>query len=273
MEQISDKNIDETSVKKKKIDINGNAYTVIYSVVIVIVVAILLTIASTALKPAQELNIKIEKQENILKTVGKGGDAKNAANKATYIDEQYKQYIVESYVVDMSGNKKEGDAFTTELKVELAKPEAERSLPVFIYRDGNELRYVLQLRGKGLWGPIWGYVAFESDMNTIAGVIFDHEGETPGLGADIITNNFQAPFKGKEIFEGDKLVSITVQKPGSNPLDKHTVDGLSGGTITGNGLQKMIADNLNVYSGFINKIKSENENKLVEINEENISDE
>jgi Na+-transporting NADH:ubiquinone oxidoreductase subunit C len=272
MGKISDKNTDETSVKKKKIDINGNAYTVIYSVVIVVVVAVLLTIASTALKPAQQLNREIEKKESILKTVGKGADAKNAANKAEYIGKEYETYIVESYVVDAEGNKKEGDAFSTELKVELTKLAEERSLPIFIYKDGEQLRYVLQLYGKGLWGPIWGYIAFESDMNTVAGAIFDHEGETPGLGAEITTNKFQKPFEGKEIFDGENLVSITIQKPG-NPLNNHTVDGISGGTITSRGVQQMIGDNLKVYSGFINRIKSESVDKLVEKNEENISDE
>ena len=243
---------------KKKIDVNGNLYTVIYSIVIVVVVAVLLTIAATALKPAQQRNREIEKKENILKAVGKAENAATATNKAEYIEAEYETYIVDSYVVDEAGNAKDGNAFTTELKAELAKPANERSLPVFVCKIGKQTRYVIQLYGKGLWGPIWGYVAFESDFNTIAGVVFDHEGETPGLGAEISTAQFQKQFAGKQIFEGNKFVSISVQKP-DKALDNHTVDGVSGGTITSKGVQEMLAANLNIYSGFFNKMKSENE--------------
>jgi len=251
--------------EKKKINVNGNVYTVIYSIVIVVIVAVLLTIAATALKPAQQRNMEIEKKENILKVVGKAQDAGTVSNKAKYIEDEYEKYIVDSYVVDEAGNRKAGNAFTTELKAELAKPANERNLPVFVCKIGEQTRYVIQLYGKGLWGPIWGYIAFESDFNTIAGVVFDHEGETPGLGAEIVTEHFQKQFEGKEIFDSNNLVSITIQKPGGT-LNNHKVDGLSGGTITSKGVQNMLAGNLNIYNGFFNKMKSENEkNNLSEI--------
>ena len=272
MENNDTKDIKKTA-ERKKININGNMYTFVYSVVIVVIVAVLLTIAATALKPAQQRNIEIEKKENILKTVGKAEEAGTVQNKAQYIEDEYEKYIVESYVVDESGNKIDGDAFATELKVELAKPAGERRLPVFVYKNEEQIRYIIQLYGKGLWGPIWGYVAFESDFNTIAGIALDHEGETPGLGAEITTAQFQKQFAGKQIFDGNNIVSITIQKPGG-VLNNHTVDGISGGTITSKGVQDMIAGNLNVYRGFFDKMKSENgKNDLTEIDEKNISDE
>jgi Na+-transporting NADH:ubiquinone oxidoreductase subunit C len=253
---------------KKKININGNTYTVIYSIVIVVIVAVLLTIASTALKPAQQRNREIEKKENILKAVGKAADAGNMEDKAGHIEQEYEKYIGNnSYLTDMSGNKKDGDAFKTELKAELVKPEAERLLPVFVCRDGEQLRYVLQLHGKGLWGPIWGYIAFESDLSTVAGVVFDHEGETPGLGAEISTASFQRQFEKKQINNNGNF-PIIIQKPGGT-LNNHTVDGISGGTITSRGVQQMLADNLKLYKGFIDKIKSENENNSIEMNDKN----
>ncbi|MDR1553281.1 MAG: NADH:ubiquinone reductase (Na(+)-transporting) subunit C [Prevotellaceae bacterium] len=256
--------------KRKKININGSAYTVIYSVVIVVVVAVLLTIASTALKPAQKLNQEIEKKENILKTVGKVDKEKAKDNKARYITEEYKKYITESFAVDINGNIldiTDSIVFTLELKRELAKPEAERCLPVFICKDGEKLRYVLQLHGKGLWGQIWGYIAFENDMNTIAGVVFDHESETPGLGAEITLDVFQKQFEGKQIDEETSL-PIIIQKPGGS-LNSHTVDGISGGTITSRGVQQMFADNLKLYKGFIDRMKSENKNNSIETNDKN----
>ena len=261
------------SSNKKKINVNGNTYTVIYSIVIVIIVAVLLTVAATTLKPAQLRNMQIEKKENILNAIGKGQNTGTVNNKAQYIEDEYEKYIVDSYLVDLFGNTKDGDAFNTELKSELAKPAGECSLPVFVCKIEEQTRYVIQLYGKGLWGPIWGYLAFEDDFNTIAGVVFDHEGETPGLGAEINTESFQKPFTGKQIFAGDNLVSITVQKPGAT-LTKHTVDGISGGTITSKGVQDMLAKNLNLYSGFFSKMRSENEkNNLTETDEKNVSNE
>ncbi len=109
---------------------------------------------------------------------------------------------------------------------------------------------MVPVRGKGLWGPIWGYMALESDLNTISGAVFDHKGETPGLGAEINTDWFQEPFTGKTIFdESGKFVSITVVKGGADPSDPHGVDGISGGTITSKGLEEMLADCL---AGYVN---------------------
>lgn len=270
MENNSDIKNKQDNTGRKKINVNGSAYTVIYSVIIVVIVAILLTVASTALKPAQKLNQEIEKKENILKTAGKTDKEKEKTDKGKYISAEYAKYISKSFAVDINGNVldiADSIVFTLELKRELVKPETERCLPVFICKDGEQLRYIFQLHGKGLWGPIWGYVAFENDLNTIAGIVFDHEGETPGLGAEITTDIFQKQFEGKKIDEENSF-PIIVQKPGGE-LNSHTVDGISGGTITSRGVQQMIADNLKQYKGFINKMKSENKNNSIETNDKN----
>ena len=112
------------------------------------------------------------------------------------------------------------------------------------------------MRGTGLWGPIWGYIALNDDMSTIYGATFDHQGETPGLGAEIKTAKFQEAFKNKTIFnEDNQLVSIIVAKAGENAPARHRVDAISGGTITSKGLQKMLLDDLTCYSEFLNKKK------------------
>jgi Na+-transporting NADH:ubiquinone oxidoreductase subunit C len=94
--------------------------------------------------------------------------------------------------------------------------------------------------GTGLWGPIWGYVSMNDDMNTIYGATFAHQGETPGLGAEIATPGFQQQFKGKKIFDesGNLLPSRLPIKRNSSA--EHKVDAISGGTITSKGLQKML---------------------------------
>jgi len=233
----------------------GNTYTFIYAAVMVIIAAAILSSAAIVLKPRQQKNIEIEKKSNILTSVNKGLDAGKAADKTAYIEQQYDKYITNSYVVNTKGEKVDGDAFTVDLHKEMAKPDDQKLLPVFECKDDDgSIKYVLPIRGKGLWGPIWGYVALEDDMNTIYGAIFDHKGETPGLGAEISQRWFQTPFTGKKIFDDNgNFVSIQVVKGGASPDDIHGVDAISGGTITSKGLEAMLKDNLGLYVNFLKK--------------------
>ena len=184
-----------------------------------------------------------------------------ADDKNTYINEEFGKYITDSYVVDFQGNKVETDAFEVmlTLNAEIRKPQEERNYPVFVYSEnGGPKKYVLPVRGKGLWGPIWGYIALEEDLNTIYGAVFDHKGETPGLGAEINTDWFQAPFAGKTMFdENGKFVSIEVVKGGADPSNPHQVDAISGGTITSKGLEAMIQDCLAGYVAYFKELANE----------------
>ncbi|MCG8373185.1 MAG: NADH:ubiquinone reductase (Na(+)-transporting) subunit C, partial [Balneolales bacterium] len=160
------------------------------------------------------------------------------------------------YVVNSKGEKVDGDAFVVDLKKEHAKPVAEQKLPIFECEIDGKVKYIIPLRGSGLWGPIWGYMSVEDDMNTIYGANFDHEGETPGLGAEISTSMFEEPFKGKKLFDGNgKFVSILVAKASEKAPIEHKVDGISGGTITSKGLEKMLKDDLSAYKAFFNSKK------------------
>jgi len=230
---------------------NSNSYTLLYAAIMVILVAAVLASVSMALKPAQKRNYEIEKKQNILTSV-------NIESTASDAEQLYAEKIVKEYVVDTKGNLVEGaDAFNTDLKVELSKPADQRLLPVFECQTKDGLKYVLPVRGAGLWGPIWGFVSLNDDMNTIYGATFDHEGETPGLGAEISTKGFQSQFPGKTIFDGsEKLVSVTVTKAGQEAPIEHKVDGISGGTITSKGLQKMLLDDFTSYQEFLKKKKS-----------------
>lgn len=234
----------------------SNRYIFIYSSVMVVVVAALLAIAALGLKPYQDKNAEIEKKSNILKSVGKAIPA-DVASKNQWVEEQYAKYIVKSYVIDSLGNMKAGvAAFDIDMKAEVAKPGSARNLPIFEFRnDDSTTLYIIPLRGKGLWGPIWGYVALEKDFNTISGSNFDHQGETPGLGAEINTAEFQQQFKGKQLFEGDKFVSIKVAKGGMSKGGVHEVDGISGGTLTSKGLEAMISGSLRPYQLYFQKNK------------------
>ena len=220
----------EITEKKKGLfsDTNSNAYIVLYSTVMVVIVATLLALAALGLQKRQYDNELNEKKQAILASLSAS-------------DQRYDEFI-DAYVVDKNGARIDGeDVFA--LLNDLPGAYAAGKFPVFEARDG---RVVVPVTGMGLWGPIWGYVALEKDMNTVAGVIMAHKGETPGLGAEISTAKYQANFVGKTIFEGDKFVSVTLRKGGAKD-PAHEVDAISGGTKTSDGVTAMLYNSLANY--------------------------
>jgi Na+-transporting NADH:ubiquinone oxidoreductase subunit C len=222
-----------------------NTYTFLYAATMVILVAAIVSVVAMTLKPLQTRNMVTEKKQDILAAVNIESTAENA-------EKIYAETVVNSYVLDINGEKKKGEAFITDLKKEMAKDPAERSLPVFECQSEDGIKYVFPMRGSGLWGPIWGYVSLDSDLNTIYGATFDHEGETPGLGAEITTADFRDQFVGKKIFQ-DSALAFTVAKKGEVAPEEHSVDGISGGTITSKGVQRMLLDDFSLYLPFLKK--------------------
>ena len=227
---------------------HSDTYTIGYAAGITILVAVLLALAATALKPAQDANIALEKKKNILMSVGYEG---------TNYDKDYDSYIT-SEVVDIEGNVVAGvDAFDIDPKKEAKRSEAERLLPVFIYSSSEGKYYIFPVTGKGLWGSIWGYIALNDDLETIKGTVYDHKLETPGLGAEITKEWFQQAFEGKKIFnENGDLESIHVKKGRGNKLDDYSVDGISGATITSKGVDKMLIKYLGYYMPYFKNKKN-----------------
>ncbi len=228
----------------------SNRYVFIYASVMVIIVALVLSTAATLLMPFQERNMRIEKMQNILSTIG------IAASRSEAIS-MFEKYIENSKVVNNKGEEIPGDAFEINLQDENRKPADQRQLPLFIANLDGERFYIVPLRGTGLWGPIWGYLSFKSDLVTIAGANFDHASETPGLGAEIADQPFQAQFIGKRIFDdGGEFKPVAVVKGGAPQGDLYAVDAISGGTITSNGVTAMLRNGLEVYKPFFKKLKS-----------------
>ena len=237
---------------------NSNTYIISYSVAMVVVVAAVLSFAAIKLKPYQQANVKVEKMGAILSSIGQGKDADAAPNKAAYVEEQYAKYIVASFCVDAAGDKVEGaDAFAAldNLKEVFSLKEA---MPVFEARLDNGLHlYVVPMTGVGLWGPVWGYIALNDDCNTVYGAVFDHKSETPGLGAEIATPAFSNQFVGKNLFEDGKFQSIALLKGvGTSKDNPYAVDGISGGTLTSNGVSAMLKNCLGDYVPFFEKIQA-----------------
>ena len=225
-----------------KFNVNSNAYIIIYSVVMVVIVAVLLAVTSLSLQERQGENILNEKKQQIVKALGE--DPSTAA---------YGDVVAEAAMLDKSGNKIEGknDADIFNALGDLTASFDAGEFPIFKAKNGC---VVVPVYGAGLWGPIWGYIALEPDMNTVKGIVMDHQGEPPGLGAEITTSHVQSAFVGKTIFEGDELVSVTMRKGGAT--NNHEVDAISGGTKTCDGVNEMLKSGLTGYLPYFNANKS-----------------
>ena len=237
-------------------NVDSNSYTFGFATMMVVIVAALLSYAAIELKPFQDTNIELEKQQNILSSIGV--DVQRDLAK-----EVYSKYIKQEIVLNYKGEEVDGDAFEIELKKELKKANSDQVLPLFISNVDGFKQYIIPLRGKGLWGPIWGFIALEEDLNTVYGAVFDHKGETPGLGAEINQSFFQEPFIGKSIFDGETFKSIRVVKGGAPEGDNYAVDGISGGTITSDGVTDMLLERLNMYLPYITRLKTEMEEEQI----------
>lgn len=224
---------------------NSNTYTLIYASVMVIIVAFVLAFTSASLKERQEENVRLDKMKQILMALNI--DTKNADVKALY-----QEYVISDPILSADGSlKAEQGGFTVSVKEELAKkPEQDPDLPFYVCKVNGEIKYVMPLYGKGLWDDIWGYVALNADKETVYGSYFSHKGETPGLGAEIALPPFQKQFEGKHLMK-DGTVALSVAKHGKVTDPEYEVDGISGGTITSNGVDAMIKECLGLYNHFL----------------------
>ena len=234
---------------------NKNSYTLLYAVVMVVVVALLLALVSSGLKSKQTENVELDRKKQILSSLQIDLTDKNPA-------ELYDKYIVQELVVNnkaeiISENK--GDAFAIDVVKEFSKKLEARKLPVYVAEVDGKTKYIIPLRGAGLWGPIWGFVALDDDKNTVFGTFFTHASETPGLGAEISTPQFQQEFVGKRILnDKQEFVSIAVMKIGQKTDTQEQVDAISGGTITSKGVEHMLLNSIGQYEAFL-KNKGGNE--------------
>lgn len=242
-----------------------NGYIFRYAAIMVIAAAALLSSAAMLLKPYQEKNMAIEKMGDIMASA----EITDVETEETI--SKFNEVVVEALVVDQDGNvvenytgasMQESKAFTVDLKKELYKKSKGENfeLPIYIIEKGGSKNYILPMMGVGLWGPVWGNIALNEDLNTIVGVTFGHKGETPGLGAEITTPIFTDQFVGKQIFDKNgEFTSIMVVKGGAKTLPEamqiHAVDAISGGTITSVGVSDMIDNVISSYIPYIEKQK------------------
>jgi Na+-transporting NADH:ubiquinone oxidoreductase subunit C len=233
----------------------SNLYIILYSAGLTIFCGAILAFASISLKDKQDANIALEQKGNILATV-------TTLEETTNIEQVY-AHRIRGFVVDYNGNEvSDMEPSKVAVASEYKKSPEDRVLPVYEFvseTDSTKVEaVVLPVFGYGLWNNIWGFVALESDFNTLRGVKFAHAGETPGLGARIDTDEIQERYKGKKVFENDVLMSIIMMKGEGNNYsdDHHKVDGMSGATLTAKGVNNMMKDYFSCYAKYLEKKKS-----------------
>jgi Na+-transporting NADH:ubiquinone oxidoreductase subunit C len=233
---------------------DSNLYTFLFVGIMIVGIASILAYTSQTLKPMQDENVKNEKMQNILSTVGINVSREEA-------EKSYKKYIVEELALKIDGSINENINPFSDLNLakELKKDYEDQHFPLYVAEINSEKYYIIELRGTGLWDAIWGYISLKSDFNTVNGVSFDHKGETAGLGAEITKDWFKESFKDEKIFNSNgELVGIKVLKGNNDPnnidKDDHEVDAISGSTITGDGVTDMIYERVNNYLPYLSLI-------------------
>lgn len=233
---------------------NKNSYTIIYAAIMVVIVAFLLAFVSSTLKPVQDKNVEQDKKKQILAALNIRGLEQED------IDARYNDVVQADMIVKADGSvvsegkEKSKDGFRIE-----NKSISSDCLPVYLCKVGKDTKYVVPMTGRGLWGGLWGYVAVNADLRTVYGAYFSHESETAGLGALITEEKFQDQFQGKHLFapSDSATVVLTVVKKGKVELGKenYQVDGITGATLTGNGVAEMVTKGLQQYTGYFKTVK------------------
>ena len=235
---------------------DSNIFTFSFAIIMVLIVAISLAVVSESLSSMKKENKEDKKKINILSAIKVECDRSNAS-------ELYKKYIKKSIVINSSGEIIEDDnidAFYIDVKKQYRNKtlsKKDKVFPIFIAETDTSKYFITPLVGSGLWGPIWGFIAFQEDCNTIFGASFDHKTETPGLGAEIREDFFEDEFIGKKILdENSSFVSVDVVKGGAEEGSYHQVDGITGGTITSDGVTNMLKADLEIYNNYFKTIRN-----------------
>lgn len=221
---------------------NSNSYTIIYAAIMVIIVAFMLAFVSSSLRDRQNKNVELDTKKQILSAL----NVRNVED----VESEYNKYVKQDMLMQSDGTLSENtDVFSTAYEKEVKE---NNRFHVFVAEKDGDTKYIFPVYGTGLWGAIWGYIALNSDKNTVYGVYFSHASETPGLGAEIATEDFQDLFAGKKTLDNGKI-ALGVVKNGKVNNPEYQVDGISGGTITSEGVNQMLKNCLNNYKNFLIK--------------------
>ncbi|HBA84356.1 MAG TPA: NADH:ubiquinone reductase (Na(+)-transporting) subunit C [Verrucomicrobia bacterium] len=229
----------------------GNTYTLVFTAIICVACSILLASSAVLLKEKQDTQSELDRKRNVLKafdiaTVDEQGNKLGEEE----INRYFTEHISEVFI----------DPKTGQLIEDAQNQEADDRLPLYVWKDSDEVsKYAFPVSGKGLWSTIYGYMALDKDAQTIVGLTFYRDGETPGLGGEVGKDWFQDQFKDKKVFKDGSLQRLEVVKgkvtdkyPAGND---HAVDGISGATLTGDGLNHFLNADLEKYEKYFKGIR------------------
>lgn len=235
-----------------KINKENTGYIFLFTFILIGVVAVVLSILATSLAPQIAKNNETKKQMDLLQSIGVESTRANAK-------EMYNKYIGSnpSYCINNKGEVVDGNAFDIDIKAQYRDKnisEDEKKFPLFVANKNGETLYIVPVIGKGLWGPIWGYLSLKDDKRTISGVSYGHQGETPGLGAEISQKFFTDRYVSEAVAdESLNFTPIMVVKDGSGSAPSK-VDGITGGTITSKGVEEMVNRTMQIYLNYLKTI-------------------
>ncbi|MDF2154377.1 Na(+)-translocating NADH-quinone reductase subunit C [Vibrio sp. CAU 1672] len=212
-----------------------------------LVCSIIVSTAAVGLRDKQKANAVLDKQTKIIEVAG----IETAGKK---VPELFAEYIEPRLVNFDSGDFVEGDAATYDQRKAAKDPAESIKLGadqdqakilrrantgvVYLVKDGDAVsKVILPVHGNGLWSMMYAFVAVETDGNTVSGITYYEQGETPGLGGEVENPSWRAQWVGKKLFDDNHQPAIKIVKGGAPQGSEHGVDGLSGATLTGNGVQ------------------------------------
>ncbi len=240
-----------------KFNTDSNGYTLGFLAVMVIVVGGLLALISSGLKDTIDGNVELDTRKKIMKAILSLPQEEEASTLvASFVNSEYESKV-NGFLVNYEGEVVEETIpvsydFRKSMKDKSSSWE-EKLYPVYEYQSEGKSVFVIQMLGLGLWDEISGYVAFEADKQTIKGVAFDHVGETPGLGAEMVKHKFTDQFKNQSVFSEEGNYDFEIYKAGKKPSDGKGVDGLAGATITTDGVDDMVRNTVSHYYNYLSK--------------------
>lgn len=238
---------------------SGAVYTLVFSTIVCVVCAALVTGAAVVLKERQGGNVVLDRQRNVLSVAGLIQPGESLSREET--QNRFEQSIV-TKVVDLATGAYAGNA--EQLLAEgynmvlatrdpalsapaPANPAGIMSVPKYgvvyqVMKDGQPDMFVLTVWGRGLWSTMYGFLALDKDGNTVRGLTFYEQGETPGLGGEVDNPKWKAQWPGRKVYGEDGTPAITMVKGGAGAPEQnpHKFDGISGATITSRAVQSLI---------------------------------
>ena len=230
--------------------------TFLVALVLCLVCSTIVAVAAVKLKPRQDYNKELDRKKNILLSAGLCEKSASASE----VDSVYEESIVARLVnLETGGLVSEGEVDLATYDEKKAASDKELQVAVhpkgalpgikfrepyaFVYeiqKEGQTDGYIVPIYGKGLWSTLYGFIAVGADHQTVRGITFYKHGETPGLGGEVDNTRWKALWPGKQAYDENGNVALTVLKGKAEADDAHAIDGLSGATITTKGVDNLV---------------------------------